>query len=72
MNYDLTDIDADAEWAVLQAATASLPVELVRVPAPCTLSALEAELRHGYHVLHFVGHGAYSDDQNGAVAFLGR
>lgn len=36
---------------------------------PCTLAGLEMALRSGrYHVLHFIGHGAYADGQ--AVLYM--
>ena len=48
-------------------------IELTLLPAPCTLSALEAELRRDdYHVLHLVAHGAFIKKQDGrhTVLFL--
>ena len=33
--------------------------QLTVLAAPVTLDRLEAELRNGYHLLHFVGHGAF-------------
>jgi hypothetical protein len=41
-----------------------------RTAVPCTLAALEDELRKGYHVLHFIGHGAYSDKSKSAVLYM--
>jgi CHAT domain-containing protein len=69
-DHNLTAIDVEAEWALLQEATAGLDVERVQLPQPCTLSALEAELKKGYHVLHFVGHGSYSEKREQAVLYL--
>jgi CHAT domain-containing protein len=69
-DYDLTAVDVEAEWTLLQEATADLNVELVQLPQPCTLSALEAELKEGYHILHFVGHGSYSEKREQAVLYL--
>lgn len=66
----LAAIDPDEEWAVLEEATAGLDVELHRLPPPCTLSALEAELRQGYHLLHVVAHGAYDGDGDQAFLYL--
>lgn len=68
--YGLQAIDVDAEWAALQAAVAGLNVELRLVPQPCTLEAIEEELRTGAHVLHMVAHGAYSKSDQRAVIFL--
>jgi hypothetical protein len=60
----------EAEWASLKEAVAGLNVELAQLPQPCTLSALEAELRKGSHILHFVGHGSYNKKREQAVLFL--
>ncbi len=72
--YNLQAVEADAEWVALQAALAGLDVQLTRFPpaaaAPCTLAGLEEELRKGYHVLHFIGHGAYSEKSGSAVLYM--
>jgi hypothetical protein len=68
--YSLAAVDAGAELASLQEATGGLDVELVALPQPCTLPALEAELRQGYHVLHLVAHGAYDEAEGQAALFL--
>lgn len=57
--------EADEEWRRLGAALKPLPrdlIELERLEHP-TLAALEARLRGGppVHVLHFVGHGGFSE-----------
>ncbi len=39
-------------------------------PRPCTLEGLEAELDQGYHILHFIGHGLYSQRKGYAVLCL--
>jgi CHAT domain len=57
--------EADEEWRRLGAALKPLPrdlIELERLERP-TLAALEARLRGGppVHVLHFVGHGGFSE-----------
>jgi hypothetical protein len=55
----LPAIDGDAEWASLKDVVGSHPnIDLIRQPDPCTLPALEAALRKGVHILHFIGHGA--------------
>jgi hypothetical protein len=62
--FQLEPIDPDVEWALLQGAAAEqADIELTRLEQPCTLSALEEALKKGYHVLHFVGHGAFVNDQ---------
>jgi hypothetical protein len=62
--FELEAIDADEEWTLLEQATADREdIELTRLEQPCTLSALEEALKEGYHVLHFVGHGAFVKDR---------
>ena len=71
--FDLDEVDAEAEWALIQAATADLGPEVItqdRLPEPCTLSALEEALRNGYHILHFIGHGRYSAKQRKAALYM--
>jgi hypothetical protein len=69
-DYNLPAIDVEQEGALLKAATDGLEVALTLLPQPCTLAALEAALRNGYHVLHFVGHGSYSDRAGKAVLYM--
>lgn len=63
----LAPFDITYEWNNIQAAVAELvanqTIELTQISAtqPCTLAALEAELKKGYHILHFVGHGGYAN-----------
>ena len=58
--YELSAIDPDAEFKLLQDAVASnSKIELVQLEGPCTLGAIDAALRKGIHILHFVGHGNY-------------
>ena len=60
--FKLTPIDAEAEFKVLEDAVGSNPaIELVKLDGPCTLQAIEAALRKGIHILHFVGHGKFVD-----------
>ncbi len=68
-DYKLTSLDEEVEYVALDEALAGLDVELTRLPAPCTLAALEAELRRGYHALHIIAHGVYRKEK-GAVLFL--
>ena len=37
---------------------------------PITLDRLEAELRNGYHVLHFIGHGAFNVKEHQAALYF--
>ncbi len=66
----LAAVNVDQEWEILQGATAGEDIELTLLPPPYTLTAIEAELKKGYHVLHFVGHGAYRSRTNQAALYL--
>jgi hypothetical protein len=67
--FGLAEILVEDELAHLRAATAGLEVEPTLLPSPCTLPALEAALQQGYHILHFIGHGAYKE-ADGAALYL--
>jgi len=69
--YQLAAIDVQQEWQALQAAAAGqTDLQLELLPQPCTLSGLEEALKKGYHLLHFVGHGAYRSSDGHAVLYL--
>ncbi|MCB0192023.1 MAG: CHAT domain-containing protein [Anaerolineae bacterium] len=68
--YKLAPLDVDKEWADLQQVTEGVNVKLTLLPQPCTLAALQAELKKGYHILHYIGHGAFSEQQEKAVLFM--
>jgi hypothetical protein len=69
-DYGLAAINVEDEVASLQEATEGLDVEITQLPQPCTLPALETELRNGYHILHLVAHGTYSEQAGQASLFL--
>ena len=70
-DYGLASIDVAQEWSSIRAATAGQNIALTVLPDPCTLSALEAELkRNAHHVLHLVAHGAFNQQKDQAVLFL--
>ena len=73
-DFSLETIDVDQEWSLLQEAIAELSsdskVELNQLPQPCTLKALAGELRQGYHILHFIGHGNYSQRSQQAILYM--
>lgn len=69
-DFRLAALQVEEEWAALQSALADVAVELIQLPQPCTLSAIEAALKTGIHVLHFIGHGLYQQEQQRAVLFL--
>jgi len=68
---NLEPIKEEEEWATLQHATIGLEnIKMDPLPKPCTLAALEAKLKEGYHVLQFIGHGSYSEEDKKAVLYL--
>ena len=69
-SYNLAPIEVGAEWEALQTTLQGLEAELTQLPQPCTLSALETELKQGYHILHFIGHGQFSQRQQQAQLYL--
>ena len=70
-DMNLESIKEEEEWATLQQATSGLKgVKIDRLPKPCTLQALEAKLKDGYHILHFIGHGSYSEKDRKAVLYM--
>ena len=69
--YGLAPIDVTAEREALEAALGEADaVALDCLEPPVTLERLEAALREGYHVLHYVGHGAFSARRGQAVLYL--
>ena len=67
----LVPIDAKEEFDLLQQAIGdSRKIELTPLAGPCTLEAIEKELRKGYHVLHFVGHGQFNKSSEKARLLL--
>ncbi len=72
--YELAPVDVAAERELLEAAFATLDeegqVEVEFLDAPVTLKRLEDALREEYHVLHFLGHGAFSQRREQAALYL--
>jgi hypothetical protein len=71
--YGLPRADVDLERATLQSAFDSAdPNDLLVhfLEPPVTLERLEEALRQGYHILHYVGHGAFSPKRGQAVLYL--
>jgi CHAT domain len=71
---DAPPLDAEGETAKLQEALAELEGQgkvAVEMLEEATLPALQRRLRRGeYHVLHFLGHGGYDeDDGEGVLVF---
>ncbi|MGD2077305.1 MAG: CHAT domain-containing protein [Chloroflexota bacterium] len=70
---DLAAVEVEKEWQLLQEATAGQDdIQLTLLDQPCTLANIEEALKEGYHVLHFIGHGAYRErgGQGTAVLYL--
>ncbi len=70
VEYGLAPIDAAHEWEALQETLGGVDAEIVQVPQPCTPAALEAAVKDGCHILHFVGHGAFARQSEEAALFL--
>ncbi|HTP09129.1 MAG TPA: CHAT domain-containing protein [Anaerolineae bacterium] len=77
--YNLPPADVELEEKTLREALSSSPIKgegwgesvsLTFLSAPITLARLEAELRNGYHVLHFIGHGGFSVKQQQAALYF--
>jgi hypothetical protein len=69
-DYGLAPIDVEDEVASLRESIEGLDVTLDELPQPCTLLALEEALQKGYHILHLVAHGAYSEEAGQSALFL--
>jgi hypothetical protein len=67
--YGLPPADVELEAQTLRAAIGT-DAQLSLLPAPVTLDRLEAELRNGYHILHFVGHGSFSTKSQQAALYF--
>jgi len=73
IKYNLPPADVALERQTLREAFASVAKTDLQVnflDAPVTLERLETELRRGYHVLHFLGHGAFSVKNQQAALYL--
>jgi hypothetical protein len=74
-DYQLAALDIEAEQQALTTALTSAGVageqlNLTFLPQPVTLSALEAELKQGHHILHVIAHGIFHKEQERAFLFL--
>jgi hypothetical protein len=69
--YGLTSLDVEQEQHILEEAFTSLsPLSITFLDPPATLEAIETALRDGYHVLHYLGHGAFNPRRAQAVLYL--
>jgi hypothetical protein len=68
--YGLPPVKVEVERALLEKAFADQDVQVDVLEPPVTLSRLEAKLRDGYHVLHYVGHGAVGKEHGEPILHL--
>ncbi len=72
--HGLPSLDVAQERAALEGVTqevqANYTLDVTFLDPPITLERLEAALREGYHVLHFIGHGAYNARRRQAALYL--
>jgi tetratricopeptide (TPR) repeat protein len=72
-DYDLNPIEIETEQQLITKALSGFTagrLELTFLEEPVTLSALETNLKRGYHFLHLVAHGRISEQRKEAVLFL--
>lgn len=73
MRCGLFSLDVARERAVLQALTADQEEPLLSLEflePPVTLARIEAALQTGVHVLHYLGHGRFSERRRQAALYL--
>ena len=71
--HGLPPVDPDLERQTLQDVLTRVDKSELQVDcmdAPVTLERLEVALRKGYHILHFMGHGAFSTKDEQAALYL--
>ncbi|MEM7031396.1 MAG: CHAT domain-containing protein [Chloroflexota bacterium] len=69
--FELTAVEPEAEQNSFEAALAEVEgIETTVLEQPCTLTALEAALREGYHIVHLIAHGQYSKRRQQTVLYL--
>jgi len=71
--YNLTRVDAEAERKTLESAFESADsseLEVDFLDPPVTPERLEGKLRDGYHILYYLGHGAFSAKRGQAVLYV--
>ncbi|MCX7682751.1 MAG: CHAT domain-containing protein [Anaerolineae bacterium] len=71
--YNLPLVDLESEQESLRAVFSAVGAGLVQadfLPSPVTLERIEEKLRAGYHVLHYLGHGAFNVRRGQAALYL--
>lgn len=72
-DYKLPPLNVDSECSILTQAFGGLEnaqIQLDFLEPPVTLTRLANKLSEGYHILHYLGHGAYSKRQGQAALYL--
>lgn len=71
--YELPQADVPLERKALEDAFATVDKKILQVDfldAPVTLERIVEALRKGYHILHFVGHGAFNSKRQQAALYM--
>ncbi len=69
--YNLASLDVAQERETLEAALTEVDnLTVTFLEPPITLERLEAALRKGYHIWHYLGHGVYSPRRRQAALYL--
>jgi len=70
-NWNLASINRDEEMNNLrEVLNCRKDITYKLLEGPCTLDNLTKELRQGYHVLHFIGHGQYNSEQSDVALLM--
>ncbi|MBN1876695.1 MAG: CHAT domain-containing protein [Anaerolineae bacterium] len=71
--YKLAQLDIELERETLEVILKDLDSNTIAMDfldPPVTLARIEAALREGYHVLHYLGHGAFNQRRKQAALYL--
>lgn len=71
--FSLNPVNVEQEQGIIRDALAGISpadLQITYLPAPVTLSRIEAELQNGYHILHLVGHGFFNKDKGTAFFYM--
>ena len=71
--HNVAPVDSALERQTIEAAVSTIDrrhLQIDFLDAPITLERIEAALRQGYHVLHFLGHGVFNARRQQAALYL--
>ncbi len=71
--FGLANIDIDLETQIIQDALSNIGLDQLKstfVEQPVTLSALETQLKKGFHILHLIAHGRFNQKKEVAALCL--